>query len=425
MTTPPRAPRKEVLAWCVYDFGNSAYTTVIVTAFYVLYFKNVVFADTPHLGDLWWGISISLSMAFVALSSPILGAVADRTANRKKFLTAYTLLSVVCTGLLYFVGQGDLAAAVIIFVLANIGYEGASVFYNSFLPEIAERRHLGRVSGWGWSLGYLGGLACLLLIIPLASHLKEGEAGAQMARLTFPVVALFFLAGSLPALRLLRERAHPAILPAGISILRDGFQRFRRTLGQIRQYRELTRFLLAFFVYQDAMITIIAFTASFADQTLHFTARETLLMILLVNPAAALGAFLFGYFFDRVGGRKTISLTLLFWIVIVLAAALVQTKMQFLVLALIAGLFLGSTQSASRSLMGLFTPPKRTAEFFGFYAVSGKVSAIFGPLTFGLISSLTGNQRLAVLAIGVFFLVGFLLILRVDEEKGIRAATPT
>ena len=419
----PSIPRKEILAWCLYDFANSSFTTVIVTAFYVLYFKNVVFAEVGGLGDLWWGISISLSMIVVAFSSPILGAIADCSGAKKRFLMGYTVLSVVFTGLLYFVGRGDLIPGVLFFVLANIGFEGALVFYNAFLPEIAARHDMGKVSGWGWSLGYFGGLSCLLLVIPFAAQLKEGEAGLQMARLSFPIVALFFLVTSLPTFLILRERATPIPLPVGSSYLKEGFRRLANTFRHIRQYRELLKFLLAFFVYEDAMITIIAFTAAYADQTLHFTTAQNLMMILLVNPAAAVGAFVFGYVFDRMGAKKTISWTLVLWIIVVIAAYFVQTKLQFLTIAMIAGLVLGSTQSATRSVVGLFSPRHHNAEFFGFYAVSGKFSAIIGPLVFGMVSSVTQNQRLAVLSIGAFFMTGLILLQWVDEKKGIQAAT--
>ena len=414
---------KEVLTWCFYDFGNSAFTTVIVTAFYVLYFKNIVFAHHAELGDLWWGISISLSMLAVALSSPILGAVADCSGTKKRFLMAYTGLCILFTAFLYFVGQGDYITAILFFILANIGFEGGLVFYNAFLPEISDRARMGRVSGWGWSLGYIGGICCLLLILPFAAHLKEGEEGLRLARLTFPIVALFFLLASLPTFLFLKEKAVAVRRPPGGSYLREGMSRLMDTLRRIRQYRDLMKFLLAFFVYQDAIVTVIVFTASYADQTLHFTPRENLLLILLVTPAAAVGAFVFGYAVDALGPKRTISLTLLFWILIVISAYFAQSKLQFLLVALSAGLFLGSTQSASRSLVGLFSPQRHHAEFFGFYAVSGKFSAILGPLTFGAISYLTGSQRLAILTIAVFFLLGLVLLQRVDERRGMLAAT--
>jgi UMF1 family MFS transporter len=421
MSTRP-ITRKEILAWCFYDFANSSFTTVIVTAFYVLYFKNVVFAERTGMGDLWWGMSISLSMIVVALSSPILGAIADCSGTKKRFLLAYTGVCILFTSLLYFVGPGDVIPGVLFFVLANIGFEGALVFYNAFLPEIAGRHDMGKVSGWGWSIGYLGGITSLLLIIPLAAHLKEGEAGVQLARLTFPTIGLFILLASLPTFLILRERAVPLPLPAGSSYLREGARRLATTFRYIRRYRELLKFLLAFFVYEDAMITIIAFTASYADQTLHFTPRENLLMILLVNPAAAVGAFLFGYIFDKAGPKRTISWTLVLWIMVVVAAFFVQTKAQFLTVAMIAGLVLGSTQSASRGMVGLFSPRRHNAEFFGFYAVSGKVSAIIGPVVFGTISSVTQSQRLAVVSIAPFFLAGLIMLQWVDEQKGMQAA---
>ncbi len=418
----PAVPKKEIFAWCFFDFANSAYTTVIVTAFYVLYFKNIVFAEAGGLGDLWWGISIAVSMAVVAISSPVLGAVADYSGAKKRFLMAYTGLCIGFTGLLFFVGRGDYVTGILFFVLANIGFEGGLVFYNAFLPEIASRREMGKISGWGWSIGYFGGLTCLLIVLPMAANLKDGEAGAQLARWVFPTVALFFLTASIPTFSILRERAVPMPLPPGSSYLREGFLRLTGTLRHLKRYRELLKFLLAFFVYQDAMITIIAFTASYADQTLHFTPTENLLMIMLVNPAAAVGAFIFGYIFDRIGAKKTISVTLILWILVVAAAFAVQSKLAFLAVAVVAGLVLGSTQSASRSLVGLFTPERHNAEFFGFYAVSGKFSAILGPITFGLVSALTANQRYAVLAIGAFFLVGLILLQWVDEREGIEAA---
>jgi len=419
----PRASKLEIFAWCMYDFANSCFTTVIVTAFYVLYFKEVVIPRgyPREEGDFFWGLNVSLSMLFVALSSPILGAVADYSGSKKKFLRFYSLQCIIFTGLLFFVQEGDIIPGMLFFILANIGFEGGIVFYNAFLPEISTSENIGRISGYGWALGYFGGLTCLLLVLPLVSGGFTPE-NLLNCRLSFVVVALFFLIFSLPTFLFLKERAVPKAPPAGQSYIRAGFLMLYDTFREIKRYRELLKFLLAFFLYNDAIATIIAFSAAFAQDTLHFTVRENIILIIVINITAAIGAFLFGFLVDRIGAKRTISVTLLIWIVVVITAYFAQTKAAFWIIANIAGTAIGSSQSASRSLIGSFSPKEKSAEFFGFEAVCGRFSAIIGPLVFGTVSSLTGNQRYAVLSIGFFFVIGLILLQRVNEQEGIKAA---
>ncbi len=416
------APRREVLAWAFYDFANSSFTTVIVTAVYVLYFKHVVVPNGAEKGDFLWGLAISIAMLFVALSSPVLGAVADYSGAKKKFLIAYALACIVFTAALYFVGPGQVFLGMLFFIIANIGFAGGNVFYNAFLPEIASRGNMGRVSGLGWAVGYVGGMLCLAVVMPFAAKLKEGAAGADWAKLAFPITALFFLLAALPTFLILKERAKPQPLPPGQSYLGVGWGRMLGTLREIRRFKELAKFLLIFFVYNDAVTTIIAFTSSFADQTLHFTPKEVLTLLIVVNLAAAPGAFAFGWVADRIGSKRTILITLVMWTAVACGGALTQTKAQFWGVALLAGAAIGAVQSVSRTLVGLFSPPGRSGEFFGFQAVCGKFSAVLGPLLFGVVSS-TAGQRPAVAMLGGVFVVSFFALWRlVDEQAGIAAA---
>jgi UMF1 family MFS transporter len=417
-----KASNLEIFSWCMYDFANSSFTTVIVTAFYVLYFKEVVLKGySPEEGDFFWGLNISLSMLFVALSSPILGAIADYSGAKKKFLRFYSLQCILFTALLFFVKEGDLLPGMLFFILANIGFEGGIVFYNAFLPEIATPENIGRISGYGWALGYLGGLASLVMVLPLV---KGGFTQENLlnCRLSFVVIALCFLVFSLPTFIFLKERAVPRTPPAGQSYVQAGFSTLAGTFREIKRYRELLKFLLAFFLFNDAIATTIAFSAAYAQDTLHFTVSENITLIIVINITAAIGAFLFGFVVDRIGAKKTISITLLIWIMVVISAYFSETKTSFWIIANIAGTAIGASQSASRSLIGSFSPKERSAEFFGFEAVCGRFSAIFGPLVFGTVSSWTGNQRYAVLSIGFFFTLGLILLQRVNEKEGIEAA---
>jgi UMF1 family MFS transporter len=421
---PPGTPvlPRERAAWCMYDFADSAFTTVIITTFYVLYFKNVVVGD-PGLGDWYWGLANSLSAVLVALVAPVLGAVADFTAGKRLFLRGCGLLIVTFTASLALVGPGDVLLGTVLFMIANIGFAGGVIFIDAFLPELSTPERVGRLSGARWATGYVGGMLCLGAIMPLASG-GFTEANLGSARLVFPVVALWYAVFSLPTFLLLRERGDGGRLPPGEHLLTAGFRRLGRTFQHIRQYRQLFKFLLAFWLYNDAIVTIIIFAAAFASDTLQFTVAENLLLILCVNLPAALGALVFGSLVDRIGPRRTVMITLVLWLGVIVATLFTTQKATFFVVASLAGIGLGSCQSASRSLLARFTPKDRAAEFFGFLGLAGKASAIIGPLVFGWVSLQTGSQRLAVVTVGLFFLAGLILISTVDEAEGIAAANP-
>jgi len=264
-------------------------------------------------------------------------------------------------------------------------------------------------------------MLCLAAIMPLASG-GFGADNLASARLVFPVVALWYAVFSLPAFLLLRERGGGGVLPPGDHLLTIGFRRLGRTIRHIRRYRQLFKLLLAFWFFNDAIVTIIIFGSAFAADTLHFTVAENLLLILCVNVPAALGALVFGWLVDRMGARNTVVLTLVLWLGVIVATLFTTRKATFFVVASLAGIGLGSCQSASRSLLALFTPRERSAEFFGFLGLAGKASSIIGPLVFGWVSVHSGSQRLAVVTVGLFFLLGLALLLTVDEAEGIAAA---
>ncbi len=418
-----KVPRKEIAAWALYDFANSSFPTVIITGVYVLYFKAVVVPDGAARGDFLWGLAISIAMLFVAISSPILGAAADYSGAKKKFLVAYASTCIVFTAALYCVGPGQVFLGILFFVIANIGFAGGNVFYNAFLPEISDRENMGRISGLGWSVGYIGGMLCLIIVLPLAKNLTKDAAGAHMARWAFPATALFFLFAALPTFLWLKERARPKPLPPGRGYLAMGFAQFVSTLREVRRFKELATFLLIFLVYNDGVTTVVAFTSSFASQTLRFSTSEIVYLLIGVNLAAAPGAYLFGLLADRIGSKRTIMITLVMWTVVAFAGAAVQAKWQFWVVSILAGTAIGAVQSVSRTLVGLFSPASRSGEFFGFQAVCGKFAAVLGPLLFGVVSSGTGSQRIAVAMVGGIFAVSFFALWRfVDEHAGIAAA---
>ncbi len=415
-----RASRREIVAWCLYDFADSSFTTLIVTVSYGLYFRSVVAGHLGPAANFYWGLCIALSMATVALATPVLGAIADVSGRRRQFLRMFALTSILFTALLVFVKEGDLLAGMVLFIIANIGFEGAHVFYNGFLLELADDEEMGRISGYGWAVGYLGGLAALLLAHPLTRG-GFGPGAVDRYRMVFPLVAAFFLLFALPALLLLRERV-TAAGRIGAHSIREAFGRLRQTFRRVRELRDLTRFLVAFLIYNDGVATVIAFSAIYAMQVIGFTVAQVTLLFIVTQLTAFAGAIAAGFAVDRIGARLTIIITLVVWIAVVTGAWLATTVPVFFAVAVGASIGMGSTQTASRSLMGLMIPAGHNTEFFGFYAFTGKVSAIVGPLLYGGVTALAGSERPAVLSLALFFVVGLLLLAGVDVERGRRAA---
>jgi len=420
-TLPPAGP-KELWAWCLYDFANSSFTTLIITVAYSVYFVQVVAGDLGGAtAERVWFWGYALSMLVVALLSPPLGALADARAIKRPLLIASTLCCVACTALLVFVERGDIWMGLLLFGLANIAFELGFLFCSAFLVEITTPATMGRISGYGWGLGYAGGLLSLALAYPFITG-GFVEENLPRYRLSFAVVAAFFLVASLPTLFWLRERATPQPSNAGASAWRDAFARLSATAKAIGRYRDLARFLIAYLIYTDAINTVIVASAIFANKVLDFSPGDLIIYFLITQVTAGLGAVGFGLLADRVGSARTISLTLVIWIGVVVAAAAVQTHAQFYAIGLVAGAVLGANQATSRALIGRFVPPGRQGELFGFFTVTGKFAAILGPVVYAEVTAWAGSQRWAVLSMAVFFIIGLAIFQRVDERRGMEAA---
>ena len=396
-----------MLAWCLYDFANSAYSAVIIATVFSVYFARVIVGNETGRGDQVWGWAVSTSMVIVALTSPVLGAVADRAGVRKRLLFAFTTLCILCVALFGTIRPGMVWWGFTLAVLANVGFEGSLVYYNAYLPDIAPPGQRGYVSGLGYGIGYAGSALGLVIALPLVN--------AKLWGATWLSVALFFIVFSIPLFRIM-----PADAPGAVSMRRaaqDGITNFRRILGDALGVPALRRFLVAFFFYIDGVETTIFFASIYAATTLGFTPGQLVLMFLAVQLSALVGAMLLARPIDRWGPKRVIDVSLMVWVAVAVATALTHGKAAFLVIAVIAGTQLGTVQAASRALMASLIPKGKEAEMFGFYAVVGKSSAILGPIVFGTVShTLGGNQRAAVLTVGGFFVLGLVLLQRVAHR---------
>jgi len=409
-----RIEKKERWGWYLFDFANTSFTVVVVTVAYALFFRFYVVGDEV-VGDLYWGLGNSISMFIVGLTSPWLGAISDTTARKKLFIGIYSFLCIIATALMITVGAGDIWWGLLLFMVGNIGFQGGLVFYNAFLPEISPPGQIGKISGNGFAWGYVGALASLLISLPFALRATRLEDPGLLAPV-FPISALFFLIFAIPFFLWVRERK-PAV-DTDVSPWREGWRRVRTTLGHLKRYRQTVRFLLAYFIYSDGINTVIAFGGIYAMGTLDFNFAQVLGFFAILQLAAIAGAWGFGILTDRWGAKQVVELTLAIWLVMAIWAVLVQSQGAFYAVGALAGIAMGSSQGASRALMAELTPANREAEFYGFYGLCGRFSAIVGTALFGLVSSLTGSQRWAVLSIAPFFAVGWLLLRTVDVEAG-------
>ncbi|MEY3271767.1 MAG: hypothetical protein RLZZ341_668 [Pseudomonadota bacterium] len=414
--------RREVFGWAMYDFANSGYTTVVLTAVFNAYFVGVV-ADGADWGTLAWTLILGLSNALVMLATPVLGAWADARAAKKLLLVATTIGCVVATAALAGVGRGDLWLAVAAIVVSNFCYSIGEQLTAAFLPELARREALGRVSGWGWSLGYFGGMLTLGLSLGYVIWAQgQGLPATHFVPVTMLITAVVYALASLATFVLLKERAVPQ--PATVSgATATALQRLGHTWREARRYEDFRWLLACAVFYQAGISVVIALAAIYAEEVLGFKQTQTMMLIFLVNIASAAGAFAFGYGQDRIGHRKALGLTLWGWVLMTLLALAATTPGPFWVAAVLAGLCMGSSQSAGRALAGLFAPPDRLAEFYGLWIFATRASAIVGPITYGVVTWLTGgNHRLGIASTGLFFVVGLVLLRRIDVARGQAAA---
>ncbi len=414
--------KREVWAWAMYDFANSGYTTVVITAIFNAYFVAVVAGNAPW-ATFAWTLALSASYALIMLTAPLIGAHADARAAKKRWLLATTVGCVLGTAGLMLAGPGALALTVIVLVFSNFCFGSGENLIAAFLPELADDDALGKVSGYGWSLGYLGGLVSLGACLAYVTWAQaQGQGASQFVPVTMLITAALFALASLPTFLFLRERTKP--LPAdGVPGFGAAIARLRETLRHARRFPDMRRFMLCIVFYQAGIQAVIALAAIYAEQAMGFETADTIKLVFLVNITAAIGAFVFGHVQDRIGHVRAIAATLVGWIVMILLAWQAATPPLFWLAANIAGLCLGASQSAGRALVGALAPPARHAEFFGLWGLAVKFSSILGPLTYGAVTWISGgDHRLAILVTGSYFVIGLLILRGVDAERGRRAA---
>jgi UMF1 family MFS transporter len=429
-----RASRKELLGWAMFDFANSSYTTVIITVVFCIIFPKLIVGDGPEyrLGNLLWSASISASYLIVLLTAPLLGAIMDYTGSKKKFLFGSCLLTVLATAALYFVEPGGILLGMLLIILSNIGFSYSESFVSSFLPGLGPAEDMGKISGYAWGLGYFGGLTSTAIVIfGLGAGVYTIENFPNL-RLVGPVTGLFFLVAAIPTFLWVKERSIPRALPPGESYFAVGLKRLKKTFRDVRDYKDLMVLLASFFFAYAGLSIVIAFAFIYGDQVVKWSGKTQILMFVITQFTAAAGAFLFGIIQDKWQAKRTFIMTLILWVAAVsliygvasvtafvnsvLGASLKQEHV-FLVIGSIAGLGLGSTQSACRAMVGLFSPDTKAGEFFGLWSLTSRLSAIMGLMGLGILQTLFGLQK-AVLVCSAFFFIAVIIVLFVDEERG-------
>lgn len=419
----PGVKRREVFGWAMYDFANSGYTTVVITAVFAAYFVGAV-ANNAEWATLAWTSALSLSYAIVMITMPAMGEWADRHAAKKKILMLVTAACVISTAALSWVGPGQVALAVVCIVISNTFYSYGESLTAAFLPELAKPEAMGRISAWGWAWGYLGGMLTLGICLAYVLWAQgQGQSAAQFVPVTMWVTAVIYALSAALTFGLMKERAQPQLRSARA---RNQWQQLRQTFEEAKDYKDFMQLMACAVAYQGGVAVAITLAAIYAEQVIGFQAQETMVLIFVLNMAAFVGALVFGYAQDRMGHKLALSLTLFGWSITCILAALTSSKEVFWWAAALAGICMGSSQSTGRAMAGLFIPANRLAEFFGLWTFAIRLASIVGPLGYGLITWLTdGNQRWAIASTTVLFVLGWLLLLPVNVQRGQRKAAPS
>lgn len=433
----PGVTRKELLGWALYDFANSTFATTILILYSRYYAEVVAGGPEAAFGIGPWNVAlpgatlysytVAAAMLVVAACTPVLGAAADYSGRKRTYLGAFCAIGVTATALLVLVGPGDILLGAVLLLAGLVGFNGANVFYNAFLPEISTADDIGRISGFGWGFGYLGGGTLLAInLVMLGAPELLGRSEPFPIQACFLSVAIWWGGFSIPSLLWMRDRPSTRPIVSGVGYMRAGFRRVGETFRNLRRFTELPKFLAAYLVYNDGIQTVILMASIFGAEVLGMSEVDTLKLFLMIQGTALVGSTTLGFLADRLGNRRTVIVTLTVWSALVVWAyflgILGNPLREFWVLGAIAGLVLGGSQAASRAIMGSMTPESHGAEFFAFYGIVGKFAAVFGPLTYGSMIALTGDVRSGILALVVFFLVGLALLLWVDVPLGRRQA---
>ncbi len=401
---------KQSFGWMMYDFANSAFTTIIVTVVYSAYFMGTVVVGDVGLGEMLWGRAVGISMTLVALSAPIMGAIADYSRSKKKFLFINTYLAIIFTALLYFVGEGQVLRGMIFFIIANFGFNSANVFYDAFLPEVASPDTMGKVSGYGWAIGYVGGLLSLILSMFIIKI---------NVRLVFPMIAVHFFIFSIFTFVWVKEIRLPS---KRTNYFKTAYKRVFSSIKNMKSYPQLIKFILSYFIYNDGIATVIVFAAIYGQKRFGMSTNDMLMYFIYAQFTSILGSAVFGWLTDRKGTKTSLSISILVWIAVVVWAFFCRSANEYYLVGLLAGLAIGSSQANSRTMLSQLTPIEKQAEFFGFYTLTGRLSSIIGPILYGWISYKTGDIRYAILSLLFFFVAGWILLQFVDEKQGIKDA---
>jgi MFS transporter, UMF1 family len=431
-TIEQKSTRRERWAWYMYDFGNSAYAAVVLLAIYSAYFQGAVVGGAE--GSRLWGIAVGIAMITVALTAPVLGTIADFSGSKKRFLLFYTTMCVVFCGMLFFVQKGDWFIGMLFFILAEIGYRSSQVFYNALLPEIASQDEMPKISGNGWAIGSVGGIVCLLIVLVPIVLTGDTPANTLVVRLSLVFTAVFFAVSASFLFLWIRERAQPQQLPPGENYLTIAWKRLRHTFGEVRSFREFIKFMVAFLVYNDGILMILDFGAILGAVLFGMEQQELIIFMIIVQVTSVAGAYLFGLLASDFGGKRSLILALFLTIAPVFWLYFTQSKLAFYIIGGIAGFALTGVQSVSRTLVGMFSPQGKSAEFYGFFAVTGRTSSFIGPTVFGLLAAWATKQflargqteilaeqlghRVALFSIAAFLLTGLVLLLLVNERRG-------
>lgn len=424
--TKPKTRNREHIAWYLYDFGNSAYAAVILLAVYSAYFKGTVVGGAE--GSRYWGISVGIAMLTVAIISPFLGAIADYSASKKRFLLIFSVITWVFTALLFFVQEGDIYMGMIFFIIAEVGYRSGQVFYNSLLPEIASPEEMGRVSGNGWAIGSFGGILCLLILLPLIIMIE----GTIMVRLSLVFTALYFAVSTIPTFTWIKEKASATPLPPGQTYLSIAYSRLVDTFKSLGSYRDFLRFIIAFLIYNDGILMALNFAAIIGAVMFGMDQTQLIIFMIIVQVTSVIGAYVAGLAGKKIGFKRTLIYSLIMMSLVVIGMLFAQNMTQFFVIGAFAGFALTGVQSISRTLVGYFAPEGRSAEFYGIFAVTGRTSSFIGPTVYGflafeaarwfvnnrgldLLEAEIKGQQVAIGSIVVFLIAGLIILLKVVD----------
>jgi len=422
------AGRRELLSWAFYDFANSGYTTVVQTTIFSAYFVGVVAGVaqgvTPGLSTLLWSLAIGIANFIVMISGPLIGAIADHRACKKMFLLISSVGCIVSTALLALVGPGDIGLGMLLVILSAIMFASGENLIAAFLPELVPEENMGRMSGYGWSLGYFGGLLTLGICLAYITWAKQhGLSETHFVPVTLLITAAIFALAAAPTFIWLRERAIPVVWDKSLSNLQVSFARLVHTFKEASRFRDLIWFLITLGVYQSGVSTVIVLAAIYAQEVIGFDTQSLIVLIMVVNVTAAVGALICGHLQDRIGSVPTLAITLLIWVLAIILSIYATKPLHMWIAGNIIGLAMGASQAVGRALVSKFSPTERAGEFLGLWGLVNRLSAIVGPLSYGLINYWSnGNHRLSLMSTLMFFILGLVLLSKVNEQRGKAAA---